>query len=289
MTSPTKILVIGSTGYLGLHIIKLLQKSQYQFVALARNKQKLLQVGMNEASIIEAQVTDQNTLVGICKGIDIVISCLGITRQQDGLSYEDVDYQANLNVLLEAEQSGVKRFIYVSAFNAQKYPGVRILKAKEKFATRLLNSTRLFPCVIRPNGFFSDLEEIYYMATKGRVYQFGVDAKYMNPIHGADLAKYCLIAMNNDSRELDIGGPETLTTKRLAQAAFQAQNKPEKIVIIPDIIRRITILIMKILPEKWGGPAEFFLTAMGNDAKAPEYGKHKIADYYAEMFQKEQS
>lgn len=132
MTSK-KVLVVGATGYLGLHIIKQLQKRRLDFVALARNRQKLLVNGVNEAQIIEAQVTSQQQLEGVCNSVDVVISCLGITRQQDGLKYMDIDYQANLNVLLEAEKAGVEKFIYISALNAAKYSNVRMLKAKERF------------------------------------------------------------------------------------------------------------------------------------------------------------
>ena len=108
-------------------------------------------MGVNES---EAQVTRPNDLSGVCQGVDVVISCLGITRQQDDVGYVDVDYQANLNVLEEAERAGVRKFIYISAYNAQKYPQVRLLNCKERFASRLLQSTKLMPCVIRPNGFF---------------------------------------------------------------------------------------------------------------------------------------
>ncbi|GLO62812.1 3-beta hydroxysteroid dehydrogenase [Vibrio sp. MACH09] len=283
MTSK-KVLVVGATGYLGLHIIKQLQKHRLDFVALARNRQKLLVNGVNEAQIIEAQVTSQQQLEGVCNSVDVVISCLGITRQQDGLKYMDIDYQANLNILLEAEKAGVEKFIYISALNAAKYSNVRMLKAKERFSTRLLNSKRLQPCVIRPSGFFSDLEEIYHMASKGHVYLFGSSSKKLNPIHGEDLAEFCIEAIHSNVKELDIGGPEVLTTSQIAQFAFEAQYKEVSIVRLPDWLRRLTLCLMKQLPEKWGGAAEFFLTVMGDDFTAPTYGKHKIKDYYAEVY-----
>ncbi|CAM2995852.1 SDR family oxidoreductase [Vibrio neptunius] len=284
MTSSSKVLVVGSTGYLGLYVVKQLQERGQDFVALARNTQKLLEIGVSESQIIEAEVTDQHQLKGICDRVDVVISCLGITRQKDGLKYEDIDYQANLNVLLEAENAGVEKFIYISAFNAAKYSSVRLLSAKERFASRLLSSERLKPCVIRPNGFFSDLAEIYHMATKGSVYLFGSSAKKLNPIHGEDLATFCIEAIQSNVKELDVGGPEVLTTIQIAQFAFEAQNKDVNIVRLPDYLRRLTLLVMQNLPEKWGGAAEFFLTVMGKDSIAPVYGRHKIRDYYSELF-----
>ena len=39
------------------------------------------------------QVTTPETLKGVCDGIDIVFSSVGITKQKDGLTFRDVDYQ----------------------------------------------------------------------------------------------------------------------------------------------------------------------------------------------------
>jgi uncharacterized protein YbjT (DUF2867 family) len=280
MKTRPRILIAGSTGYLGSHIVKQLITENVDFKAIARNKPKLLSLGARDDQVIEAQVTEPEELHAICDEIDVVISCLGITRQRDGLGYMDVDYQANLNLLQEAERAGVSKFIYVSAFNAEKYPSVRLLKAKERFALRLLGSENLTPCVIRPNGFFSDLEEVYQMAKAGRVYLFGAGDVKMNPIHGEDLANFCLEAIDTDERELDVGGPEVLSGKDIAKLAFLAQNKPEQITCLPDRLRGLILSVVKRLPEKWGGPAEFFLTVMGQDAIAPRHGTNRLGDYF---------
>jgi uncharacterized protein YbjT (DUF2867 family) len=280
MNIQHRILVAGSTGYLGSHIVSQLLAELVEFKALARDKTKLLSMGVSDEKIIEAQITDPASIRGICDGIDVVISCIGITRQRDGLKYMDVDYQANANLLEEAERAGVRQFIYISAFHAQKYPHVRLLGAKERFAKRLLKSEVLTPCVIRPNGFFSDLEEMYKMATAGRIYLFGSGALKLNPIHGVDLAKFCLEAVDKSEQELEVGGPDVLSGKDIAELAFSAQSKPINITYLPDWLRRLSLVVVKRLPEKWGGLLEFFLTLMGQEAVAPCYGTHHLKEFY---------
>ena len=66
--------------------------------------------------LLEAQVTQPETLKGICENIDVVISTVGITRQKDDLTYMDVDFQSNVNLIEEAKKGGVKKFIYISVF-----------------------------------------------------------------------------------------------------------------------------------------------------------------------------
>ncbi|MGR5059288.1 SDR family oxidoreductase [Vibrio rotiferianus] len=283
MKTHPRILIAGSTGYLGLNIVESLMEQQAEFKALARNKTKLLAMGLQESQVIEVQVTQPDELKGVCEGVDVVISCLGITRQQDGLGYLDVDYQANLNLLEEAERAGVGKFIYISAFNAQKYPQVRLLEAKERFASRLLQSTKLTPCVIRPNGFFSDITEVYNMAKSGRVFTFGDGEHLLNPIHGKDLARFCVEAIERNDTELDVGGPDVLSVNDIARLAFKSQNKVEKNTHLPDFLRTAGLSLVRHLPEKWGGPAEFFLTMLGGDNIAPTYGHHRLEDYFRKL------
>ncbi|UPR59107.1 SDR family oxidoreductase [Vibrio sp. ED004] len=279
----SRILVAGATGYLGRHLIEALQTCDADFKALARAATKLKDLGLDDSQIQIAQVTDANSLKGCCDGIDIVISCVGITRQKEGLSYMDVDYQANLNLLEEAERAGVKKFVYVSAFKANVIKNVRLLEAKERFARRLLASGQLAPCVIRPNGFFVDIEEFYNMAQSGRVYLFGSGDVRLNPIHGRDLADFILASLPNVEKELDVGGPDTFSTTQIAEIAFQSQGKTARITYIPDWIRKLVLSVIRRLPESRVGPAEFFLSAMESDAIAPSVGTHYLKEHFAHL------
>ena len=114
MQTNSRIMVAGATGYLGRHLVMALQQREMDVIALGRNKAKLRDMGLQQEQIKYAQVTDVNSLRGCCDGVDTLISCVGITRQKEGLDYMEVDYQANINLLEEAERSGVKQFIYIS-------------------------------------------------------------------------------------------------------------------------------------------------------------------------------
>ncbi len=45
-----------------------------------------------------ADLSDPKQLQGILSDVDTLISTVGITRQKDGLTYMDVDYQINKNL-----------------------------------------------------------------------------------------------------------------------------------------------------------------------------------------------
>jgi uncharacterized protein YbjT (DUF2867 family) len=278
-----KVLLAGITGYLGSYIAKELQKKAYTVRAIARNPKKLTQKNIETNKVIKAEVTQPDSIKESCKDIDVVISTVGITRQKDRLTYMDVDYQANMNLLQQAKMSGVEKFIYVSVLNGENLKHLKICDAKERFVEQLERSG-LDYCIIRPNGFFSDMAEFYAMAKKGRIYLFGNGELKTNPIHGEDLAVVCVDAIEKTNQEIKIGGPETFTHNEIATTAFEAIGVKPIITHIPDWVRAAILKMVRIFTgSKVYGPIEFFLTVMAIDMLAPEYGKHTLKEYFTNL------
>lgn len=281
-TNSQTVLIAGSTGYLGSYISKALIQENIISRLIARSPEKLKKFESKTVKIVKAEVTKPTTLIGICEGITTVISAVGITRQKDGLTYMDVDYQANLNLLNEAKKSGVKKFIYVSAINGSKYRHLKIFEAKEKFVDALKNSG-LDYTILRPNGFFSDMKDFLNMAKKGKIYLFGNGEQKFNPIHGEDLATLCLQAINSDKSEITVGGPDILTLNEIGEMALDAHQKPIKIYHLPDFIRKFIIWVLRTFTSpKTYGPIEFFLTLMAEDNIAPRFGSKRLEAFFRE-------
>jgi len=278
-----RILLAGTTGYLGGYIAKELRKRSYPVRAMARNPEKLKQNNIEATEILQAEITQPNSIKDCCKNIDVVISTVGITRQKDGLTYMDVDYQANMNLLQEAKKNGVKKFIYISLLNGKKLRYLKICDAKELFVEQLIKSGFEY-CIIRPNGFFSDMTEFYTMAKKGRAYLFSDGELKTNPIHGEDLAAVCVEAINNPDQEIKVGGPETLTHNEIAALAFEVLGDKPKITHIPNWVRIAILKMVRLFSgSKVYGPIEFFMTVMAMDMVAPEYGKHTLREYFTNL------
>ena len=281
------IAIAGATGYLGKYVLKELLKRQRQTLALVRNPQKLQEFSSVFLETEKAEVTKPETLSGKLNGVEVVISTIGITRQKDGLTYMDVDYQANLNLLKEAQRAGVKKFIYVSAIGGTKYKHLKIFQAKEGFVEELKKSGINYS-ILRPNGFFSDMQDFLKMAQKGKVYLFGKGDKKLNPIHGEDLAEVVVDAVFLDKKEIEVGGPDVLSHDEIAEMALHAYQKPIKIVHLPHWIRKTIISLMRTFTSsKTYGPVEFFLTLMADDQIATRYGKHHLKVFFEENVQEE--
>jgi uncharacterized protein YbjT (DUF2867 family) len=280
-----RILLAGSTGFLGSFILKELLNRDIKTRIVVRNEKKLSRsiTENNKAEIIKAALTDPKSIENCCRNTDIVISTVGITRQKDGFTYMDVDYQANLNLLEEARRSGVRKFIYISVLNGDKLRHLKICEAKERFVDTLKNSG-LDYCIIRPTGYFSDMGEFYKMAEKGRLFLFGSGEYKMNPIHGADLAGICVDAIQSDDKEILAGGPQILTHNQIAETAFSVAGKEPEIIRIPGWIKKFILFLLRTFTNsKVYGPVEFFMTVLSMDLIAPQYGNHTLEEYFKEL------
>ena len=275
-----KILVAGATGYLGQFVVKALKVKGYWVRALGRSAAKLAPVEGYADELFIGEGTDPVSLTGLCDGIDIVFSSVGITRQKDGLSYKDVDYQANRNLLTIAETSSVSKFMYVHVLNARQLRHVAMIQAKQAFVDELKRST-LDHVVICPTGFFSDMEEILSMARSGRVYLFGDGSNRINPIHGADLAEICATALETRESQIDVGGPEVFTYREIAELAFDVLGKTEKITSVPKPLVSAAVGALRWLaPAKVYGPLEFMAGVMTMDVIGQPHGRRRLADHF---------
>ena len=218
-----KVLVAGATGYLGRHLVKELKKRNYWVRVLIR-KENQNQLFKNVDDFFIGEITKPESLSKICENIDWVFSSIGITRQKDGMTYMDVDYQGNSNLLSEAKKSNVKAFQYISALGGENLRQLKIFEAKERFVDEL-KSSGLNYTIMRPNGFFSDMGDFLKMAKNGTVYLFGNGNFKLNPIDGADLAKVCVDKIISNENEINVGGPDVLTQNELAGLALQAWKK----------------------------------------------------------------
>lgn len=274
-----RVFVAGATGYLGRFLCAEYRRRGHHVTALVRDAARAK--GLADL-LVTAEATRPDTLTGIMAGVDLVVSALGITRQADGLGYMEVDYQANLNLLREAEAAGVGRFAYIHVLKAEALAGVPLVDAKAAFV-EALQSSDMPATVVAPTGYFSDMGEIFAMAQRGRVWLFGDGQQRLNPIHGADLAEAIAEATDEGRGWAEIGGPEVLTQEEIARAAFDALGAEPRISHLPDVLRRGALAVLPLFPRRVSGPARFFLTALGMDMVAPRFGTRRLAEHFAAL------
>jgi uncharacterized protein YbjT (DUF2867 family) len=287
-----KILVAGSTGYLGRYAVREFKRRGHWIRALARNPERLAETGPFLAPAVRDQIDDlfvgevtkPETLAGLSDGIEVVFSSVGMTRQKDKLTFQDVDYQGNMNILERALEAPVEKFIYVSAYNAELVEHLAIIEAHEDFV-RALQASNLPHTIMRPNGYFSDMSEYFRMARSGRAYLVGDGENRMNPIHGADLAVVCADALTSNDTEVPAGGPVIYSQNEIAELAFSILNKPSKITHIPAWLASAGVKVLRLFDRHAADLFDFFVTAGEFESIAPPFGTRTLDNHYRALLE----
>lgn len=277
------ILLFGATGNAGRAIAAELATRQMTFTAVVRNGEKAKQISGIAQRHIVADVMDETAVRNICRGYDIVISALGKSvslADRSKPTFHDVDYLANNRILNDAIACGVKKFAYISAYGAERYPDLAYFSAHHTFEEALVGSG-LHYSVIKPTGLFSAFAEMIPMARQGRLMNIGSGTYKTNPLHEADLAEIVVNSLSATNAIIEAGGPETYTRAQIAQMAQDAV-KPRRLRSMPVSLARLLLPLVKIADANAYDKLAFVMTVMAEDTIAPRYGNRRLEDYFRE-------
>lgn len=119
------VVLIGASGFVGTAILEELLNRGYCVTAVVRNPEKVTIRNAN-LSVVNADVSDVNTLAAVCKGKDAVISAYNPGWANPDIYEETLK---NYPLILEAvRKSGVKRLLCVGgAGTLFCAPGIRVV------------------------------------------------------------------------------------------------------------------------------------------------------------------
>ncbi|MCK4413122.1 MAG: SDR family oxidoreductase [Candidatus Eisenbacteria sp.] len=275
---PVRVLVAGATGTLGRALIPVLSNRGREVVALARpaSQGRLESLSGHIKEVVTAEVTEPDIPASIFEGVHSVISSIGITRQRDGLSYDDVDFGGNLNLLRAAEQSGVQRFVYVSVVGVDQEVNVPGLKAKRRFEEVLVDSTLEWQ-IVRPSGFFTDIADFLAMARRGTVHLFGNGRSRISPIHPTDLSEAIVDRLEAKPRTIvSVGGPADFTWDEIAELCCRVTGRRCRIRHWPESLLQLALAITRVLSRPTYGTLSFLVHVMTSDTTARNYGSRGL-------------
>ncbi|TCO60892.1 SDR family oxidoreductase [Actinocrispum wychmicini] len=277
------VLVAGATGYIGRNIAWALHEGGYRVRALARDPRRLAPVRDACDEVFTGEATRPGTLDGLCDGVDVIVSSIGLRTLRSRPTPEAVDLHANLNVLEQGLRAGVRRFIFVSVLHAvDMMESVPVLRPREEFIQRLKDSG-LNWTVLRPTGAFNDMAEIFRFAQRGWGIVFGHGQYRINPVHPADIGQVVVNAITDPSlhnAEFGFGGPDTYTVAGIADLARRVLDRRQRMLHLP--YWPVDALAAAVGPfnRNASGFLTFFRRALSRDMVGVPIGQHHLQDYF---------
>lgn len=148
-----KLLVVGATGTLGRQVVRRALDEGHEVRCLVRSFQRAAFLREWCVELVRGDLNRPETLSPALEGIDAVIDAATARPTESVL---EVDWQGKVNLIKAAAAAEVKRFIFFSILDAEKYPYVPLMDVKhctEKF----LAESGLDYTILRPCGFLQGL------------------------------------------------------------------------------------------------------------------------------------
>jgi len=276
-----KVLLAGAFGHLGSDVLKALVDAGHDVIAADVVTRELDFAGFTPMKI---DMTDKEKLKGVCDGVDVVITTVGLTKASKTLTAEDIDYGANKNLLDEAVRAGVKNFAYVSVLKAAKGAHIPMLGAKARLEKALMESGINW-VIFRPTGYFYDTAHIFQPKVEaGKVTLLKTKTPIRcNVIHTPDFAEFIVKHMTDENKAYDVGGKEIYTYEEIARMFFAAAGKEPKISYAPAFLFDI---IANLPKNKWKkGVIQFGKWTMTEDMVAyTQYGDYSFAQFIKDTY-----
>ncbi|MFZ4621747.1 MAG: SDR family oxidoreductase [Bacteroidota bacterium] len=276
-----KVIVFGSTGNLGKEIVRQLVRQGFAVTAVVRNEATARRYFHDTVTYITADVCAPASLHSILHGQEIVISALGKSvspLDKSRPTFNEVDFTGNMNILNEAKRSAVKKFIYISAFHAERYPHLNYFNVHHDVSEQVKSSGIDFS-IIKPPALFSAFIDMMGMAKKGQLVTIGSGDHLTNPINEGDLAVITVDSIQRSNCTIEAGGKTIYSRKELNEIVQRNVDPNKAVRSVPSGFFRLLLPMMKLFSRNSYDKFAFFLEVTQHDTIAPCYGTAIFEEY----------
>jgi uncharacterized protein YbjT (DUF2867 family) len=240
------VLIVGATGTLGRQVARHALDRGYRVRCLVRNQTKAAFLKEWGAELVKGNLCDRNTLTPALEGIDAVID-VAATRATDSLNIKQVDWEGKVNLIQAAVAAGIKRYVFFSILNAEKYPNVPLMEIK-RCTELFLAESGLDYTILRPCGFMQGLISQYAIPIlDDQSVWIAGDSTAIAYMNTQDIAKFAVRALEvpeTAKRTFPVVGPRAWTSEEIVALSEQLSNKQAKIFRVPlgllRFVRRTT-------------------------------------------------
>ncbi|MCC3357697.1 SDR family oxidoreductase [Bacillus sp. REN16] len=157
-----RVCVVGANGQIGKQVINLLKESgEYTPLAMVRKQEQIDYFEHLGVETVFASIADSvGKIAEAISGCDAIVFTAGSGGHTGPDQTLLIDLDGAVKTIEAAEQTGVKRFVMVSALGANKREkwneAIRPYYVAKHYADRLLMQSDLTYTIIRPGGLLND-------------------------------------------------------------------------------------------------------------------------------------
>lgn len=258
MTHYPLITVVGGSGFVGRHIVKLLASKGYRLRVLVRDcvaAEFLKTAGYPGQIFLEhADITRPATLEGKFAGSDAVVSLVSILYQTGRQRFDSINVGGAKAVAEESARAGVKTLIHISAagveqaqdtaYGSTKIAGERAVREAFPNATILRPSLIIGP----EDGFFQRFGRMSLISPF--LPMIGGGKTIFEPVLVTDIAMAvykCINLPQARGKTYELGGPEKLSFRAMLELMRTLTNRKPWLISLPFGVASFQAFFLELL------------------------------------------
>lgn len=304
--TPPIVTIFGGSGFVGRYIASRMAQAGWRVRVAVRRPNEALFVrtygGVGQVEPILANVRDRDSVKRAIEGADAVVNCVGILQEAGKQKFNAIHSEAAGRIARIAADSGVRRFVQISAIGADEDSASAYLSSKAKGEAAVRAA---FPdaVILRPSVVFGTEDKFFNrFAALARMTHLvplaGADTKFQ-PVYVDDIAAAAERALTTDvpAGVYELGGPDVESFRQLAKRMLRVIERPGFVFNMPywyayiwawsfDMFAKLTrglypavlsrdqlrmLRVDNVVPEGARGFAELGLRPMAMEAVLEEY------------------
>lgn len=261
--STRRVTLLGGSGFVGSQLTYRLAEIFDEVVVLTRRASRVRRLRtIINVKVLEINVHDPDGLKAALEGSDVVINLVGILNEggnKDESSFRNAHLGLTEKVLNACESAGVKRYLHMSALNADTENGSSEYLRTKGMAEDLVKGTSsaVSWTIFQPSIIFGE-HDAFFNRFAGLlrvlpIFPLAVPEAMMSPVFVGDVCDVMIGSIDDPgatAATIELCGPQDYTLKELVEYTAATAGMSRKVVGLPDWASRMQARVMEFVPGK---------------------------------------
>lgn len=263
-----KVLLLGGSGFVGTYIANRLSERAIEVTVPTRHRERTKAlITLPHVEMVEADISDEQTLVRLMEDHDAVINLVGILHSRDvKLPYSQDFGRAHVElpkkIVAACKAAGIRRLLHMSALGADPEGPSEYLCSKGEGEQIVLAARKdLDITVFRPSVIFglgdSFLSTFADVLKKVPFFPLGYGHARFQPVWVADVADAFIDALGNAAtvgQAYDLCGPKVYTLRELVDYTARLTHSRARIIPLSEGLAYLQAGLMWLAPKPLMSP-----------------------------------
>lgn len=258
---PSRILVLGGTGFVGQSVCEALVERSGGGSARIRVPTRRIGRGRHlqllpTVEIVQADVHDEATLGRLLLGMDAVVNLVAILHGNER-AFERTHAELPRTLVRACRAASVGRLVHVSALGIdgpESRDGSRYQRSKAS-GEAVLRESGLDVTILRPSVIFGERDRFLnlFASLQGiaPVVPVGGAQARFQPVWVEDVARAIVACLDDPTtigETIECAGPAVYTLAELVRAAGRWSGRPRRVLALPAPLARLQAAFLEMLP-----------------------------------------